>query len=288
MNTDASNVEDINIHQIKERLSLSFIASFEDWSNIFRTRSFTLCKNDRDFSERFDPVAVSESISSSSMTNMSVCWVNGCPPTGLFLLPTFHQISTLEKTTFRQCSILSSLMSWRPSQVSPFLVAAHSTSPEVRSDFQIWFSPGFPMQSRQVRSDPLHGIARPNSSSASILLWLFLHLHLLVFFSTSLQNVLHSWSSWCWTNTKDDSIHHVWNFPLSVCLRVGFWCQCSWFGSWVPSWFYQTINQEQLCGFWKHVSLSGLFPFWSSRSLLHYLQRFTTKLPYEKNSRLRK
>ena len=30
-----------------------------------------------------------------------------------FLLPTFHQISTLEKTTFRQCSILSSLMSKR-------------------------------------------------------------------------------------------------------------------------------------------------------------------------------
>ena len=45
MNTDASNVEDINNHQIKERLSMSCIASFEDWSNIFRNRSFTLCKN---------------------------------------------------------------------------------------------------------------------------------------------------------------------------------------------------------------------------------------------------
>ena len=30
----------------------------------------------------------------------------------------------------------------------------------------------------------------------------------------------------CYTNTKDDSIHHVRNFPWSVCLRVGFWCQC--------------------------------------------------------------
>ena len=38
------------------------------------------------------------------------------------------------------------------------------------------------MQSRQARSDPLHGISIPNSSSAWILLWLFLHLHLLVFF----------------------------------------------------------------------------------------------------------
>ena len=62
------------------------------------------------------------------------------------------------------------------------------------------------------------------------------------------------------TNTKDDSIHHVWNFPLLVCLRVGFWCQCIWFGFWGRNWFYRTTNQEQLCGFWKHVSLSGFFP----------------------------
>ena len=73
MNTDASNVEDINILHSNECLSLSCIASFEDWSNIFRTRSFTLCKNDRDFNETSHSVAVLESISSSSMTNMSVC-----------------------------------------------------------------------------------------------------------------------------------------------------------------------------------------------------------------------
>ena len=104
MNTDASNVEDINISQIIERLSMSCIASFEEWSNIFRNRSFTLFKNDRDFSERFHSVAVSESISSSSMTNLS-------STVSPFLFPTFHQISTLEETTCRQCSILSSLMS---------------------------------------------------------------------------------------------------------------------------------------------------------------------------------
>ena len=110
-------------------------------------------------------------------------------------------------------------------RVSPYLFAAHSTSSELRSDFQIWFSPGFQMQSRQVRSDPLHGILIPNSSSALMLLWLFLHLHLLVFFSTSLKDNRWNWNGWCWKNTKDGSIHHVWNFPWSVCLRVGFWFQ---------------------------------------------------------------
>ena len=70
MDTDASNVEDINIHQIMERLLMSCIASSEEWSNIFHNRSFTLFKNDRDFKERSDSVAVSESIS-SSMRNLS-------------------------------------------------------------------------------------------------------------------------------------------------------------------------------------------------------------------------
>ena len=165
MNTDASNVEDINIHQIIERLSMSCIESSGERSNIFRNRSFTLFKKDRDLRERFDSVTVSESISSSSMTNLSF---SGFPVHVMF--STFHQISALEKTTCRQCSILSSLMGERPSQVSLFLVAAHSTSSEVLSDFQIWCSPGFTMQSRQARSDPSLGIVIPNSSSALILL----------------------------------------------------------------------------------------------------------------------
>ena len=49
MDTDVSNVEDIHISHITECLSLSFVASFEDWFIIFRTRSVTLCKNDLDF-----------------------------------------------------------------------------------------------------------------------------------------------------------------------------------------------------------------------------------------------
>ena len=78
MNTDAYNVEDMNIPQITECLLLSCVASFEDWSWIFRTRSFTLCKNDLDFTERSDSVTVSES--TSSHHNKSVCVL--CEPTG--------------------------------------------------------------------------------------------------------------------------------------------------------------------------------------------------------------
>ena len=89
MNTDASNVEDINIHHIKECLSLSCIASFENWSDIFRTRSFTLCKNDCDFNDRSDSVTVLESILSSSTITRSVSCANkqgGCSLTGLPVL----------------------------------------------------------------------------------------------------------------------------------------------------------------------------------------------------------
>ena len=115
-------------------------------------------------------------------------------------------------------------MNERPSQVSPFLVAAHSTSSEV-FDFHIWFSTGFVMQSRQARSDPSSCMVRSNSSSALILLWLFLHLHLLVFFSTSLQDYWWNWNGWCSTNTKKmipfitceiSLSQHVCELPLGV------------------------------------------------------------------------
>ena len=43
-----------------------------------------------------------------------------------------------------------------------------------------------------------------------------------------------------------------------------------------PKWFYRTTNQEQLSGFWKHVSLSGFFPWKSSWSLLRGLNTRTT------------
>ena len=63
-NTDACHVEDID-----------FPHTFDEWSNIFRTRSFTLCKNDLGFNEKSQTVTVSESISSLSTVNLSVCCV---------------------------------------------------------------------------------------------------------------------------------------------------------------------------------------------------------------------
>ena len=96
MNTDASTVEDINIHQIIERLSMSCIASPGERFSIFRNRSFTLCKNDRDFRERSDSAAVSESISSSTTNLLDT----GLPVHASNISP----VSTLEKTTFRHYS----------------------------------------------------------------------------------------------------------------------------------------------------------------------------------------
>ena len=58
MNTDSSNVEDINIPHVKECLFLFCVASFEDWSHIFRTRTLTVCKNDLDFHDMFDSATV--------------------------------------------------------------------------------------------------------------------------------------------------------------------------------------------------------------------------------------
>ena len=146
MNTDASNVEEINIHHIKECLLLSCVASFEDWYCFFRTWSFTLCKNDLDFTDRSVSVKVLESISSSTTINLSVCSAN---EPGVYKSPYsyfrhFLRIPLL-KTKFYQHSILSNLMSKRPIEVSPFLDATQSTSSEV-IDFQIWFLPDFLIQ----------------------------------------------------------------------------------------------------------------------------------------------
>ena len=63
MITDACNVEDTNIPKITEWLSLSLVASCEDWFCLFRTWSFTLCKNDLDSNDN------SDSVLSSSITN---------------------------------------------------------------------------------------------------------------------------------------------------------------------------------------------------------------------------
>ena len=58
MKTEGSNVEDINIHQIIERLSMSCVASSGERSNIFRNRTLTLCKRMIVILEKCDSVAV--------------------------------------------------------------------------------------------------------------------------------------------------------------------------------------------------------------------------------------
>ena len=146
MKTDASNVEDTNIHHIKECLLPSCVASFDDWSGILRTRSFTLYKNDQDFNDISDSSMVSVSISSSS--TICPCAVR-TKQVSLYLLQALHQISTLEKTNSCQHSTLSDLMSKRPPQESLLLNAAQSMGSEV-IDFHIWFHPGFLMQLRQA------------------------------------------------------------------------------------------------------------------------------------------
>ena len=154
MNTDASNVQDINIHQITERLSMSRIESSGERFSIFRNRPFTLFRNDRDFRERSDSVAVPESIS-ISMTNL----LDTSFPVLVFdMSPDFPHLR-------RPLVVIVPFWGvWWASKrygFSSYLLAAHVTSSEVLSDFQIWSSPGFQMQSRQVRSDPLHGISIP-------------------------------------------------------------------------------------------------------------------------------
>ena len=134
------------------------------------------------------------------------------------------------------------------------------------------------MQSRQARSDPSLGIVIPNSSSALILLWLFLHLHLFVFFSTSLQDYWWNWNGWF---VQTQKMFPFITCEISLCQYV---CESGVLVSTylivdlgVPNWFDRITNQEQLCGSWKHVSLQGFFPLWSSWSLLRCLQSFYSK-----------
>ena len=68
-------------------------------------------------------------------------WTVVHPRVSPFLLPTYHQISTLERPLVVNVPFWEVSWAGAPSQVSPFLVAAHSTSSEV-FDFHIWFFPG--------------------------------------------------------------------------------------------------------------------------------------------------
>ena len=238
--TDASNVEDINILQIIERWSMSCIVSSRQRSKVFRNRSFTLFKNNRDLSERFDSVAVSESIS-SSMTNSSY--------TGLSVLvfaisPDFH--------------------AWE----------AHLKSSEVRPDFQIWFS-------RACRCSRGKHVRVPRTVS-----WYQIHHRLWFccdsFFTYIFFSFRHRFRTIDGTEMADvEQTQKMIPFitcDISLCQYVVD------LGVQIDS-IKQPIKSNS--GFRKRVSLYGFFPWWSSWSLLRCLHKCTTKLPHEKNSRLR-
>ena len=109
MKKDASNVEDMNIPQITECLSLSCIASFKDWSSIFRTRSLTLCK--MDFNDKSDSVTVLvHKIVINNRSFRVLCEQN----VWLFINKSSRSYLYLEKTNSYQHSTLSTLMSKRP------------------------------------------------------------------------------------------------------------------------------------------------------------------------------
>ena len=224
MNTDACNVEDINIPQIKECLLLSCVASFEDWSSIFRTRSFTLCKNDLDFNGRSD---------SATVFGVHIIVINN-----------------------KSVRVLCEQTRWLFINKSPR--SQMLLSPWAQ---RYWtFISGFPQAFWCSRDKHVRSPFAASRDHIHHRLWFCCDSFFTCIFLCSLRHrfkTVDGTEMACWTNTKDDSIHHVWNFPLSVCLRVGSWCQCIWFRFWGPKWFYRTTNQEQLCGFWKHVSLSG-------------------------------
>ena len=228
-----------------------------------------------------DSATVSESIKSFSTMNLSV----RCAFTtvSLFCLPSFHQVSTLETTNFSQQSTLSSLTRKRPLHFSLFFDVAHSMSSEI-VDFHVWFSWMF--------SDAVEA-----STSG------FLSLHRKTRFIIGFDFAVTLFFTWIFLRSFWHHFRTIDRIEMTNVKQIQKWfhssrvefplvsVSASWFLVSMylmdPNWFDRTTNQEQLCGFWKHVSLSGFFPLWSSWSLPRCLQTHTTKLPDEKNWRLR-
>ena len=260
MNTDDCNVEDINTPHITECLSLPFVASFEDCFCLFRTWSspcarmiwilttFLILLRCKNSFYRFQQ------------------WICPCAvriqQVALLYLPSIHQISTLEKTNSCQHSTLSNLMSKRPSQVSLFLDAAHSTSSDV-NDFHIWFSPAFWCSRRQrggspftASRDQIHHWSR--FCCDSFFTWIFL------------RSFRHYFRTICGTEMADAKqtqkmIRYItcevslgqYACELVLSINVFIWI--------LGSNLIRSYNESRATvWFWKHVSLSGFFPLWSS------------------------
>ena len=54
----------------------------------------------------------------------------------------------------------------------------------------------------------------------------------------------------------------MWNSPLSVCLRVGFWYQCIWFGSWGPTLILSNNQSRATLWVLETCLIVGLLPFY--------------------------
>ena len=135
MNKDTCNVEVINIHHVTECLILSFVASFEDWSWIFRTRSVTLCKKDLDINDMSDSATgVRVHIIVINKKFLSVCSVkkpgSSCSVTSLPVLTSIisSDFHSWEDKILLSIPLSVNLMNKRLKQASMFFDAAHSKS----------------------------------------------------------------------------------------------------------------------------------------------------------------
>ena len=203
-----------------------------------------------------------------------------------YLFPTFLQISTLEKITCRQCSILSSLMSWRPIRVSPYLFAAHWTNSEVRSDFHIWFFTRTFRCSRDKHVRIPHAVFRYQVHHR---LWFCCDSFFICIFWCSFR---HCFKIFDGTEIADaEQTQKMIPFitceiSLSICLRLDSWCQCTWFGSWGPNWFYSNNQSRATLWVLEPCLIVGLLLY---DPLDHcFVITHTTKLPYKKHQRLKK
>ena len=173
---------------------------------------------------------------------------------------------------------------WASAQYgSPRTCLLHLTSSEVRSDFQIWFSPSFPTFESLTRCrdtkfiigfDFAVTLSSPTSSCVlfDIASWLLMEL------------------KWLMPNKHKKMIPFI-TCEISLCQYV---CELVLgvnvfdldLGVQIDS-IKQPITSNSV-GSGNMSHCWAFLPTWSSWSTLRCLQRCTTKLPYEKNSRLRK
>ena len=123
------------------------------------------------------------------------------------------------------------------------------------SDRVLWVSPDSSTQSDRRPGSLSSALTLPRSCCLLLVLASFSPSFWCSWSRWKSERSRESWNGWCKTDKEDCSTHRVWNSLLSIRLQVGVWCRHTWFEFWDPDYFCQTTNQEQLCGFWTHVSL---------------------------------